>query len=84
MIGSSNIIKEATGIGGGNFELTLPKEIVINEGDTVLFPSINLKIAGIVKKIEPHLSDVSQTIIVSLPINLFELRFVTVERSKTK
>lgn len=77
-VGNNNIEKEAIGLGGGNFSIEISKEINIKEGDPVVFPSISPNVFGIVEKVSSKESDSEQTILLKVPVNIFELKWVEV------
>ena len=68
----------ARGRGGGNFELRMPKGVVVEIDDVIVLPSINHRLLGLISKIEISPNDPFQTILFSLPINLNNLRFVMI------
>lgn len=78
LIGDNNIEKEAVGLGGGNFEVEIPREIDIKEGDLITIPSISTNIFGTVEKIEFKESDSFQNILFKNPANIAELKWVEV------
>jgi cell shape-determining protein MreC len=78
LVGSNNVLKEAVGIGGGNFKIELPREIDIKEGDDVVIPSISPNIFGIVEKVEYKEADSFQTVLFKSPINVLELKWVEI------
>lgn len=77
-LGENSISAEAIGIGGGNFNISLPKEVDIKEGDTITVPSIISNIFGIVEKVDSKEKDSAQTVLFKSPINISELKFVEV------
>jgi len=78
MIGKNNIFAVAIGVGGGNFEIKLPRGISIMQGDNIFFPSMKSTILGIVEIVEMKPTDSLQTIRFKNPINIFELKWVNV------
>jgi cell shape-determining protein MreC len=78
LIGESKIQKEAFGIGSGNFKVEFPKDQEVKEGDSVVIPSINSNIFGVVEKIEQKSVDSFKTVLFKSPINIQEIRFVEV------
>lgn len=78
VIGDRGIKAEATGKGGGNFVVKLPKDIAVNNGDLVSAPLINSKFFGSVGSTEQTESGTFQSILFSLPINFYELKWVEV------
>ncbi|HEY4486919.1 MAG TPA: rod shape-determining protein MreC [Candidatus Paceibacterota bacterium] len=77
-IGSEHVGAVAHGQGGGNFEVSLPRGVDIQEGDVISFPSISTEVLGIVEKIQAEASDSFQTILFKNPVNMNELHFVVV------
>ena len=78
IIGNNGIRAEATARGGGNFIAKLPKDILVNKGDMVSAPVINSRFFGSVGRTEQTASGTFQSILFSLPINLYELKWVGV------
>ena len=78
LIGNNNIEKEAVGIGGGNFMVEVPKETGINEGDSIIIPSISTNIFGIVEKIEVKESDSLENVLFKSPVNIDEIKWVEI------
>ncbi|MBM2817828.1 MAG: hypothetical protein HW401_418 [Parcubacteria group bacterium] len=79
LVGERSVQVEAEGLGGGNFSAKLPRDIEVNEGDAAVVPSISASIFGFVQKIELNPTDSFQKIIFKIPVNLSELKWVTVE-----
>ncbi len=77
-VGFDKIIGEAKGKGGGNFEVKLPREVLIEEGDIVVLPEMSLSVLGIVGSISTTPEDPFQTILFRIPINIFQLRWVQI------
>lgn len=75
---SSNIPVTAIGRGGGNMEIILPKEVEIKEGEKIVIPGINPLILGIIEKIESVPTDPFQKLLLRIPVNLQELRYVMI------
>jgi hypothetical protein len=78
VLGSSSITMEAVGIGGGNFNILVPIEIEVKEGDVITIPSITTNIFGIVEKVNFKETDSFQTVIFKSPVNISELKYVQV------
>jgi cell shape-determining protein MreC len=73
-----NITVPAKGRGGGNFEIHIPREIEVSDGDILVFPYDPTIAVGIVKSIEFDPRDPFQKILARTPVNIQELRFVEV------
>lgn len=70
----------AAGAGAGNFELKVPKDLDVIVGDMLLLPGMHTKILGIVRQIESRQTDSFQKVYVKTPVNIFQLRWVAVEK----
>jgi cell shape-determining protein MreC len=78
VLGSSSISVEAIGIGGGNFNIFLPREVEVKENDVIVIPAITSNIFGIVEKVNFKETDSFQTVLFKSPVNISELSFVEV------
>ena len=74
------VFTEAVGRGGGNFEIILPRDIVLAKGAEVVLPGINSNVLGIVEAIVSDPRDSFTKILLTSPVNIFELKFVEVEQ----
>jgi cell shape-determining protein MreC len=74
----NNVPVTLIGKGGGNFELTLPRNIVVEKGDRILSPSITSHLLAVVGEVSIQSTDSFQEILASSPTNVFTLRFVSV------
>ena len=81
VLSEQNIHTTLTGRGGGNFEMTLPRDVEIKEGADVIFPSINSYLVALVKKINYDPRDPFQKILLISPVNIQHLKFVEVLRT---
>jgi cell shape-determining protein MreC len=80
-IGKNNIQATATGRGGGSFDVIMPKESNVHEGDIVVVPDLSLSVFGIVKSINIESARAFSTVLFSQPINIFEQKWVLVDVS---
>lgn len=78
IIQGQNITVPAHGKGGGNFEIHIPREIEVNDGDILVFPEHSNLAVGIVKSIQFDARDPFQTVLARTPVNVQQLRFVEV------
>lgn len=78
-ISEKNILAEAIGRGGGSFEASLPRDIKVNEGDTVIIPSLSNSVFGTVKKVVSDPARSFSTIFFSQPINIYEQKWVLID-----
>lgn len=67
-----------SGQGGGNARALVPLGVTIVAGDPVVAPSLRGRAIGIVGRVESTPTSPDQTVYISFPINLSELRFVYV------
>ncbi|MFC1802128.1 rod shape-determining protein MreC [Patescibacteria group bacterium] len=77
-IGIYGISALATGKGGGNFEVSLPRGVDIQKGDIVYVSGFRPSILGSVEEIIFDPADSFQTILFKTPVNIFELSWVSV------
>lgn len=78
VLGASSVTAEAVGIGGGNFNIYLPREVEVKEGDVIVIPSITANVFGIVEQVNFKDKDSFQTVLFKSPVNISELSFVQV------
>ncbi len=84
LIGQNNILKEAIGVGSGNFSVQLPKEADVKEGDIVSVPSISSNIFAVVEKVESKENDSFEYVLFKSTVNMTELKWVEVLLSNKK
>jgi len=82
VLGDSSISAEAEGIGGGNFNIFLPKEVEVKENDVIVIPAITSNVFGIVEKVTFKDKDSFQTVLFKSPVNIAELTFVEIVLNK--
>ena len=78
MIGADGVEAEAIGQGGGNFEVRLPREVEVANGDIIVMPSVTSNIFGSVSQIEVRDKDSFQKILFKNPLNISDLLWVEV------
>lgn len=81
-IGLQNISANAKGRGGGNFIVELPRGVEVEKGDIVTIPSIDIRIFAVVEEIEANPSDPFITILFKNPVNMNDIKWVQVVKSK--
>ncbi|OGI46966.1 hypothetical protein A2121_02760 [Candidatus Nomurabacteria bacterium GWB1_40_6] len=74
-----NIFFELVGRGGGNFEMILPRDIILQKGDLVTMPGINPYTLAIVETVISDPRDPFTKALLVSPVNAQELKFVEVE-----
>ena len=77
-----NIQASAEAQGGGNFIIKLPKGTSVAAGDPIAAPGIGDDIFGVVGSIETNPNDAFIYLRFSLPVNMNELNFVQIDRTK--
>lgn len=78
LIGEKNIQATATGRGGGSFEVVVPRDTKVNEGDPVTIPDISNAVFGVVGRIIADPARAFSTVLFAQPINIYEQKWVTV------
>ncbi|MEI6304867.1 MAG: rod shape-determining protein MreC [Candidatus Taylorbacteria bacterium] len=79
-IGKSNIAATAIGRGGGQYSVELPRSADVSQGDHVSIPSMRGNLYGIVGSIIADPSATFETVLFSAPINIYQLKWVYVEK----
>ena len=80
IIEKENIFMEITGRGGGNFEMILPRDFVLEIGKEIILPGSYPYLIGKVETIISDPRDSFQKALITSPININELKFVQVEK----
>jgi cell shape-determining protein MreC len=81
LVGSTSIETTATGLGGGNFQIKLPRSVTVKVGDFVSLASSPQEMFGVIGSVEAGPSDSFETALFRSPINVNALRFVFVDTS---
>jgi len=81
LVGTEAIPAEAKGKGGGNFEIILPRDLLVKEEDVVTVPEMSINILGTVGHIKKDPNDSFQTILLRTPVNISELKWVQIVKS---
>jgi len=82
VIGLQQIVATAIGRGGGNFIAQLPRDVGVEEGDSIVIPGVSIKLFGIVETIEVDITQPFQTILFKNPVNMAEIKWVQVQSKK--
>jgi len=80
IIPDKNVFMQIVGRGGGNFEMILPRDFILEKGTEVVLPGITPYTLGIVQTILSDPRDSFQKALLASPVNIFELKFVEVEQ----
>jgi cell shape-determining protein MreC len=75
-----NIFMQLVGRGGGNFEMIMPKDFILQKGDQAVLPGINPYVLAIAQTIISDPRDPFTKALLTSPVNIQELKFVEVER----
>jgi len=75
-----NIFMQVVGRGGGNFEIILPRDLIVQKGTEVVLPGIKPFVLGIVKSFISDPRDSFQKALLVSPVNIQEIKFVEVEK----
>jgi len=78
LLSTKGITVPAKGKGTGNFEIHIPREVEVSDGELLAFPQNPSVTIGVVKSIIFDPRDPFQTVLARLPVNVQELRFVRV------
>lgn len=70
---------EAVGKGGGNFELDVPAQFEVKNGDVVRLPGSHVHVFGVVERVVLDSSQSINRISFKIPVNIFELTNVVVQ-----
>lgn len=79
LLGPANIAAQAMGRGGGNFAARVPAEVGVEVGDTIVSQQLRSHTFGVIERIDVDSADSIQTVLFKAPVNINELRFVTVD-----
>jgi len=66
------------GRGGGNFKITLSRDITVEKGDRILSADVFSRLLAVVEDVSVNSTDSFKEILAKSPANLFSLRFVFV------
>ena len=80
IITGRDVFTAITGRGGGNFEMIMPREFTLEKGTTVTLPGLTPYVVGIVETIISDPRDASTIALLTSPVNIFEIKFVEVEK----
>lgn len=73
-----NIPVVLTGAGGGNFRISLPRDVEVKIGDRILSTDISAHLLAVVGDVSAQPTDSLQMILAKSPVNIFSLHFVFV------
>jgi len=79
LISGKDIFMQVVGRGGGNFEMTLPRDFVLEKGTEVQLPGLVPHVLATVVEILSDPRDAFQKALLVAPVNVQELKFVEIE-----
>lgn len=74
------VFMEIIGRGGGNFKMILPRDFVLQKGDTAVLPGIYPYVLAVVESIISDPRDPFAEALLVSPVNIQEFKFVEVEK----
>mgnify|MGYP001568840811 CR=1 FL=1 len=80
IISGKNIFVELIGRGGGNFEIILPRDFILQRGDQVVMPGLHPYLLAEVVAIVSDERDSFVKALLTSPVNIQELKFVEVSK----
>lgn len=80
-IGEKGVQGKAIGMGGGEFQISLPREFQVARGDPIVFPGISPLPFGVVQTVEFQETDYLQTVSFISPVNIHGIAYVLVDVS---
>lgn len=79
VITGKDVFISAVGRGGGNFEISLPRDFSIEKETEIVLPGVNNYVLGTVAEVISDPRDSFQKALLISPVNIEQLRFVAVE-----
>lgn len=73
-----NIFMEMTGRGGGNFEMIIPRDLIMEKGKQVIMPGNNSYVLALVESIISDPRDPFTKVLLISPVNIQQLKFVQI------
>lgn len=77
LLGGSGETAEVLGVGGGNFEIRIPKSVPVKVSDKIHLPG-STNVLGIVEAVLEQDSDSFKTVFVRSPVNIFKITAVEI------
>ena len=78
VLSGRNIFMQVIGRGGGNFEMILPRDFILDKGTEVVLPGLTPYVLAVVETIISDPRDSFQKALLVSPVNVQELKFVEV------
>ncbi len=80
IIEGSNASVELIGRGGGNFEMTIPIDLLSEKGTKILLPNIEPEILAYINEIISSPTDPMKKVLLSSPVNIQNLKWVEIKK----
>lgn len=80
-INSLNASVELVGRGGGNFEMIIPLELIVENGTIVYLPGNSSNVLALVDEVISNPSDPFKKVILKSPVNIQNLKWVEVKKN---
>lgn len=74
-----DVFMQIVGRGGGNFEMILPRDFILEKGSAVVLPGISSYVVAIVDTVLSDPRDSFTKVLLTSPVNIQELKFVQIE-----
>lgn len=81
ILDGTNATVELVGRGGGNFEMTIPLDLSVENGKIVLLPGIKREVLAIVDGLISVATDPAKRVLLRSPINIQTVRWVQVKKN---
>lgn len=72
---------EVFGKGSGQYEMILPKDVEIKEGDPIIYPENEIILLGVINKITSTSDDLFKKALFNIPIDFKDINYVSIENS---
>lgn len=69
---------EVVGRGSGQYEMTLPKDVEVKEGDPIIYPEEDVVLFGIVNKVFATEDDLFNKVLFNLPVDFSDLNYLQI------
>lgn len=81
VLDGSNASVELVGRGGGNFEMTIPLDLSVENGKVVLLPGVKREVVAIIDGLISVATDPAKRVLLRSPINIQSQRWVQVKKN---
>ena len=66
------------GVGGGNFRISVPRDVAVVVGDRILSSALDASLLAVVADIKVTATDSFKEVLARSPANIFSIRFVSI------